>query len=86
VTLTGTISNADSVYIVITGKDKYLLKAVPGNASQCVFSASDLSVIGNTTYGMIQVAPWNYKKEDFNNKPYYFVLETCYTKQGVTIN
>jgi hypothetical protein len=86
VSLGGTVSNADSVYVIVSGGDKYVLKRVAGNASQCTFSASDLSVIANTTMGMIQVAPWNYKKEDFNSKPYYFVLETCYTKQGVTIN
>ena len=86
VSLGGSISNADSVYVIVSGGDKYLLKRFAGNASQCTFSASELSVIGNTTFGMIQVAPWNYKKEDFNSKSYYFVLETCYTKQGVTIN
>jgi hypothetical protein len=86
VSLSGTISYADSVYVVVSGGDKYVLKRVAGNAAQCVFSASDLSAIANTTMGMIQVAPWNYKKEDFNSKSYYFVLETCYTKQGVTIN
>jgi hypothetical protein len=86
VSLGGTISNADSVYVIVSGGDKYVLKHMAGNASQCTFSASDLSIIGNTPFGMIQVAPWNYKKEDFNNKPYYFVLETVYTKQGVTIN
>ena len=87
VTLGGTVSNADSVYVVVSGgNNQYILKRVAGNASQCTFSASELSVIGNTAVGMIQVAPWNYKKEDFNNKPYYFVLETCYSKIGVTIN
>jgi len=86
VTLGGTVSNADSVYVIVSGGDKYVLKRVAGNASQCTFSASDLSIIGNTTFGMIQVAPWSYSQEDFNSKPYYFVLETCYTKQGVTIN
>jgi hypothetical protein len=86
VTLGSTVSNADSVYVIVSGGDKYVLKRFAGNASQCTFSASDLSVIENTTFGMIQVAPWNYKKEDFNSKPYYFVLETCYTKQGITIN
>jgi hypothetical protein len=86
VSLAGTISNADSVYVIVSGGDKYVLKRAAGNAAQCTFSASDLSAIANTTMGMIQVAPWNYKKEDFNSKSYYFVLETCYTKQGVTIN
>jgi hypothetical protein len=86
VNLSGTITNADSVYVIVAGGDKYVLKRVAANASQTVFSASDLSVISNTAMGQIQVAPWNYKKEDYNSKPYYFVLETCYTKQGITIN
>jgi hypothetical protein len=86
VNLSGTITNADSVYVIVAGGDQYVLKRAGGNASQVSFTASDLSVIANTTQGQIQVAPWNYKKEDFNDKPYYFVLETCYTKQGITIN
>jgi hypothetical protein len=86
VSLGSAVSNADSVYVIVSGGDKYVLKRLGGSASQCVFSASDLSVIGNTSTGMIQVAPWNYKKEDFNDKPYYFILETCYSKIGVTIN
>ena len=28
----------------------------------------------------------HYKKEDFNDKPYYFILEAAYSKIGVTIN
>jgi hypothetical protein len=87
VALGGSVSNADSVYVIVTGgNNQYVLKRMGGNASQCTFSASDLSVLSNTTTGMIQVAPWNYKKEDFNDKPYYFVLETVYSKIGVTIN
>ena len=87
VALGGSVSNADSVYVIVAGgNNQYVLKRMGGNASQCTFSASDLSVLSNTTTGMIQVAPWNYKKEDFNDKPYYFVLETVYSKIGVTIN
>ena len=87
ISLGGAISNADSVYVIVSGgNNQYILKRLGGNASQCVFSASDLSPLGNTSTGMIQVAPWNYKKEDFNDKPYYFVLETVYSKIGVAIN
>ena len=87
VSLGGTVSNADSVYVIVSGgNNQYVLKRLGGNAAQCVFSPSDLSGLGNTSTGMIQVAPWNYKKEDFNDKPYYFVLETVYSKIGVTIN
>ncbi len=87
VSLSGMITDADSVYCQIAGSgNKSILKRVAGNASQVVFTAAELSALGTTTGGLIQVAPWNYKKEDISSKTFYFINETCYSKVGITIN
>jgi hypothetical protein len=83
--LGSTIDDADSVYCTVSGGSGYILKRVAGNAAECSFSASELSALGTGT-GMIQVVPWSYKTEDFNSKKFYFVLETAYSKIGVTVN
>lgn len=87
VSLSGMISDADSVYVHIAGSgSNSVLKRVAGNASQVVFTAAELSALGTSSTGIIQVAPWNYKQEDFNSKTFYFVNETCYSKIGISIN
>lgn len=87
VTLGSSVTKADSVYVLVTDASaKVVLKRLGGSASEAVFTSSDLSALGNTSVGMIQVVPWNFKVEDFNDKPYYFVNETAYSKIGVTIN
>jgi hypothetical protein len=86
ISLGSAVTGADSVYVVLTDYNSHsILKRVVGNASECVFSASELS--GFTAgQGMVQVCPWNYVSEDFSNKKMYFVNESAYTKQGITIN
>jgi len=86
ISLGSAISGADSIYVVVTDYDSHqLIKRLGGNAAECVIGASELS--GFTAgQGMIQVCPWNYKSEDFNSRKFYFVIESAYTKQGITIN
>jgi phage I-like protein len=80
------VSGADSVYVLLHDYNgKTLLKRASGNAASVTFSASEISTL-NSGNGMLQVAPWNYKSEDFSDKKYYFVNETCYTKMGIPIN
>jgi len=86
ISLGSAISNADSVYVTLTDYSNHqILKRVSGSAAECVFSASELSgfVAGQ---GMVQVCPWNYKAEDISSKRFYFIIESAYTKQGITIN
>jgi hypothetical protein len=86
ISLGSAISNADSVYVVLTDYSNHsILKRVAGSASECAFSASELSVFA-AGQGMVQVCPWNYKSEDFSDKKFYFVIESAYTRQGITIN
>ncbi len=86
IALGSAVTGADSVYVVLTDYSNHtLIKRVGGSASECAFSASELASF-TAGQGMIQVCPWNYKPEDFNSKKYYFVIESAYTKQGITIN
>lgn len=86
ITLGSAISNSDSVYVILTDYDDHtILKRVSASATECTFSANELSSF-TAGQGMVQVAPWSYKSEDFGGKKYYFVLESAYTKQGITIN
>jgi hypothetical protein len=87
VNLSGTVTDADSIYVVVTGtSNKYLLKRLAGNAASCEFSANELSALSASSYGLIQVCPWNYGSQTFDGKKYYFVNESAYTKSGITIN
>ncbi len=86
ISLGSAVSNADSVYIVLADYNNHsLIKRVAGNAAQCVITAAEMASF-TAGQGMLQVVPWSYKPEDFNDKKYYFVLEAAYTKQGITIN
>lgn len=86
IALGSSVSGADSVYVVVADYNNHsLIKRVAGNASGCTITAAELA--GFTAgQGMLQVVPWNYKSEDFNDKKYYFVLESAYTRMGITIN
>jgi hypothetical protein len=80
------VTNADSIYVVVTDYDNHqILKRVAGNVSGCVISPAELAVF-TAGQGMIQVCPWNLKSEDFNDKKFYFILESAFTKQGISIN
>jgi hypothetical protein len=86
VNLSGTVSNADSVYVVLisTTNSKMSLKRAVSSASSCSFTAEDLSLLG-TGAGYLEVCPWNYKIEDISSKSFYFIMEAAYVKT-ITIN
>ncbi len=85
INLSGEVSNADSVYVVLIDMNsKFLLKRAAGNASSVSISASELDGFKN---GMayLQVVPWNYSSETISGKKIYFVNETVCSKTDVTI-
>lgn len=85
VSLSGKVSNADSVYVVLMDMNsKYLLKRAAGNSASVTISAGELDGFKN---GMayLQVVPWNYTTETISGKKLYFVNETVYSKTDVTI-
>jgi len=86
VNLNSAVSNADSVYLILASNDgNFAIKRVSGNAADVTLSASEISGI-TAGSGMIQLVPWSFKKEDFDSKDFYFVLEAVYSKMNVTIN
>jgi len=86
ISLGSAVTNADSIYVTVTDyNNHHLMKRLAGNASECVIGASELSSF-TAGQGMVQVCPWNLKSEDFNSKKFYFIIESAFTKQGITIN
>ncbi|MEI7725008.1 MAG: hypothetical protein WCK09_07870 [Bacteroidota bacterium] len=86
ISLGSAVSNADSIYVVVTDYNNHqILKRLGGNASECVIGSSELSSF-TAGQGMVQVCPWNLKSEDISSKKFYFIIESAFTKQGITIN
>ena len=86
ITINGTISNADSVFVTVSSGSAYLQKVVAAN-SNCTFTAAQLGTLGATNgsaSGIIQVAPFSIESTTTSGKKYYFVNEAAYT-QFVTV-
>ena len=86
VNLSGAMSNADSVLVVLASGSGVVYKTVAGNASKVSFSASELSALPASQQGMLQVSPRNMTTETISSKKYYFVNQATYTKMPVTVN
>ena len=84
--LSGKISGADSVYVVIVSSSGQIIKHLSGSPSQCVFTPAELGTLAASSTGIIEVCPWNYKSEDFSSKKFYFVNEGAFVKSGIAIN
>lgn len=67
---TGSVLNADSVVFTLGS----LVRTIPGNASSCTFTASELSGLSAGS-SLIQVAPYNSTNEEFGGKRIYFVKQ-----------
>lgn len=74
------ISNADSVYLLIND----VVKRLAGNARSYTFTSSELSGL-TTGQGNITVAGWNYATASYSGKNFYFINETVKIK-SVTIS
>ena len=69
------ISNADSVYLLIND----VVKSLPGNARSYTFTSGELSGL-STGQGNVTVAGWNYGTASYGGKNFYFVNETVKIK------
>jgi hypothetical protein len=86
ISLGSAVTNADSIYVTVTDYNNHqILKRLAGNANECVIGSAELSAF-TPGQGMIQVCPWNMKAEDISSKKFYFIIESAFTKQGITIN
>ncbi len=54
------VSNADSILFILASGSGYVQKRVGGNATSVTFSASDLSTLSASSYGLLQVTPYRY--------------------------
>lgn len=54
------VSNADSILFILASGSGYVQKRVGGNATSVTFSASDLSSLSASSYGLLQVTPYRY--------------------------
>jgi hypothetical protein len=77
ISLAGDVSNADSVYVVVIAGDKFVQKAVGGNAVEVVFSASDLSSLPTVSdnSALLEVVPYRLTLETIGGKQYAFIKE-----------
>lgn len=85
VPLGSSISNADSVVVVVSGSKDAKVKIVRAGVANATFSATELSNLGTGTTGMISITPYNFTVETISGRKYYFVNESNYTKMNVNI-
>ncbi len=79
------ISGADSLIVSVYGNNSNATKTVAGNATSATFSSSDLSNVGTTDFGIIQVAAYKQKKEVIGGKNIYLTNESVGSETGVKI-
>lgn len=79
------IGSADSIIVSIFGSNDAAMKTVAGNATQVTFSSDDLSGIGTTDFGTIQVAAYRQMSDMFSGNKVYFTNQSASTATGVAI-
>jgi len=67
------LGSADSVLYILASGDSYVEKRVAGFVNTVTFTASELSTLDASAYGLIQVTPYNITSASPNGKKYYFV-------------
>ena len=87
ISLGSEVSNADSVYITVMSGDKYVLKAVGGQADDATITAAELQdlALNSDNTAMIQVVPFRITLESINGKDYAFIKEKAVVG-NITIN
>ncbi len=78
ISLSGKVSNADSVFVGVFGDTKSKWQMVSKNTASVTFSKSDLSSLG--TIRQVQVTPIKYLPETINGNKFWFVLEEGNTR------
>lgn len=78
--VSGSITNADSVYYQINGKSKSILKKTAGTTSSVIFTAAELATLGETTTGSVTIAPWNWEVKTLGGKKINVVNEIALSR------
>ena len=86
----GTVNNADSVYVFIISGSTNLLKSYAANAGPITISASDLNTLAASSTespAYVEVIPWKFAVAEVGTsaKPMAFIKENAYVK-SVTLN
>lgn len=82
VSLSGKVSNADSVILFIAAGSTYVSRTVAGSASSVTLSASDLAslpAVSDKT-AILEVVPYRYTVQNKGGKNYAFIKEFAATK------
>jgi hypothetical protein len=78
--VTGSISNSDSVYFQIAGETgKVVLKRMGPNTNSATFTAAELQTLGKGT-GTVVIAPWNMNTTVQNGKTIYVINELALSR------
>lgn len=69
------VSNADSILFILASGSGYVTKTTGGSATSVTFSASELSSLQASDYGLLQVTPYRYEANTsvIPGKKVYFV-------------
>ncbi|MBK7690938.1 MAG: hypothetical protein IPJ31_07415 [Bacteroidetes bacterium] len=77
--VSGSISNSDSVYFQISGANGSVLKRMASNTTTALFTAAELQTIGKGT-GTVVVAPWNMDSITQGGKKIYIINELALSR------
>ncbi len=78
--LTGSVSNADSVYFQLVGPTKAILKRMGGNVNSVTFTADEVSSVGKSVGCSITIAAWNHQLKTISGKQIHFINELALSK------
>jgi len=78
--LSGSISNADSVYFQINGPNNTILKRMGGQTTSVTFSESEMQSLGKSIGCSVTIAPWNYETKELGGKTIHVVNELAINK------
>ncbi len=79
-------ASSDSILVSIIGSNDAASKTVAGGTTSVNFSADDLSNVGSTSFGVLQVAAYKISKRVVSDKNIYLVNQSTATEAGVDIN
>ena len=76
ITLGASISNADSVLIILSGPNNTLQKTVEAGWSSYTLTAAEIGNVGASDASLLQLTAYTYTSEDVSGKKIYFINET----------
>lgn len=78
--VSGSISNADSVYFQINGPSKSILKRMGSGTTSVTFTAAEMGSLGKSAGCSMTVAPWNHEQKTLGGKTVHVVNELALSK------